>query len=259
MNMTGTWRAKLGGALTFATCTAGLFFSGNARAADAAPRDAARDLARASIILEQAADSGRDSRHAAFVVGLGTAAVLVPTGLALDVRGGDVPRTVGTGLLASAGGALFVSALALRPSSGEELLDSYSEWRASGMPDAQLLERTERAWSERADAAAGRRALWGTLETAGGGLFMLCGSALLLAPPVAGLSRAAQYRVGSLLLGSGVPFFSFGVHSLFQKSPVETSWIAYRGGRASAPAAATLSLGAQPIPGGLALVASAAL
>jgi hypothetical protein len=217
----------------------------------------AADLLRASLILQQAANNGQSNRTGAIVLGLTTIGVLVPTGAVLLARGTDVPHIIGTGLTASGGGALLATLLSLPDSPAERLYTSFQSRRAAGMPADELLHRTEDEWREEARVSANRRALLGTIETVAGSVFAVGGAVVLLAPPIAHLRQRAQYSIGAILAGSGVPLLSLGIHSLFVKTPAEVSWAAYSAGNNVASARAGLSLAVTGIVGGSEILLSA--
>ncbi len=242
--------------------SAGLSLTSLAHAAESAqpPVHAAAtnipDLARASALLEQAAENAHDARTSTIAIGLTSSAVLMPTGVVLLARGGDVPHIIGTGLTASAGGALFTTFLSLHLSSAERLYGTFQERRAAGMPEAELLSRTESEWRALAQTSAENRRTAGTVETVMGGAFAVSGAFLLLAPQLGSLPRRTQYSIGAILTGSGIPFLSLGLHSLFLKSPVETSWSAYRAGSAAGATVGRLDVGFAPFAGGGAMIMS---
>ena len=213
------------------------------------------DLARASALLVQGAENGLDRRLASLVVGGATGAVLIPVGTTLALRSGDVPHTIGNALLASAGGALFSAALAIPSSRSEQLRAAFQTRRNAGLSASELLRQTETEWSAAAEAGASRRAFWGAFETVAGGVFIAAGTTLMLAPQIGSLPRTRQYNIGAICLGTGVPFLGFGVHSLFVRSPEESSWAAYRAGRSDAPRV-TVNLGIGPVGGGPGLFAN---
>jgi hypothetical protein len=88
---------------------------------------------------------------------------------------------------------------------------------------SELLHRTEEEWIELAASSARFRGSGGAIETAFGGLLAVAGGVLLLAPPIGGIEQNKQYSIDSILIGSGVPFLSLGLHALFIKSPEETA------------------------------------
>jgi hypothetical protein len=216
------------------------------------------ELARASAVLEQAAEIAHANRSSTIAIGLTSSAVLMPTGVVLLVRGGDVPHIIGTGLTATAGGALFTTFLSLHTSGAERFYDTFRERRAAGMPETELLTRTETEWSALARATAESRRTAGTVETVMGGTFAVAGVFFLLAPQLGNLPQRSQYSIGAILTGTGIPFLSLGLHTLFLKSPVETSWNAYRAGKPSATTANQLDLSFAPLAGGGSLLAGMA-
>jgi hypothetical protein len=91
-----------------------------------------------------------------------------------------------------------------------------------------------------------------------GGVLMAAGAVFLLAPGLTdSISQRAPYTIGSLLVGSGVPIFSLGVHTLFVKSPIEVSWDAYRAGKAPPPTTGKLEMSFGRLEGGGAFFANA--
>jgi hypothetical protein len=238
-----------------AAFAATVLFSSSSRAEGPDAGDG-HELARAAALIEQSASDAQGRRGAALVAGLATAAVVTPPGVALVLRSDDVPHTIGVGLTATAGGAIVVSALSLRTSAAERFRDAFQARRASGMAPSELLHRTEEEWSELAASSARFRGSAGAIETAFGGLLAVAGGVLLLAPSIGGIEQNKQYSIGSILVGSGVPFLSLGIHTLFIKSPEETAWAAYRAGSA-ASAASGLQVGVAPVVAGGAVVARA--
>jgi hypothetical protein len=209
--------------------------SGEARADDA---DA--DTTRAGAELHAMAGQAADARAAMGIVGLASGAALFPAGLVLITTRADDPvgKSLGVGMSATGGAALFLGLLSLRESGIEEERDTFDERRASGMTSAELMRLSLIEWQTAAEASRARRRISGAIETIFGVVSTAAGLTLLLANPgILGMDRNRQYNVGSLLVGPGVPFLSLGIRTLMIRSPQETLWETYSGA-ASAPAPA---------------------
>jgi hypothetical protein len=187
----------------------------------------------------------------------------LPTGIVLAARKDPVSQSIGIGMAVGGGVPLLFSGLSLLPSKMEGLRDRFEERRTAGMARDELLRVTESDWRETADASHSRRLVTGYITLSLGTASTAFGLALLLAKPgFAGLDRNGQYTLGSVLVGPGLPLITAGVFSLFQRTPEESSWQAYRAVsqrnlsafRLSAP-----SIGLGPLQGGALAVVTFAL
>ncbi len=239
-------------ALAAASLLAASLLHSTARAEEPAPT-----AARIEGELHVAAEQARDTRVALGVSGLVAGAALLPAGIGVATRSGDVPRSIGTGMVTGGGVSLFFAALSLRSSKVEGLAASFDARRAAGVPEAEVIAQTESEWSSAAEDSRASRTRAGIVEIALGVAATGVGLTFLLAPAgIGGMDRNTQYTAGSIVLGPGIPLLGVGVRSLLVASPEEASWKAHQAGRPAPSRGPTASLGILPLPSGGGLAAT---
>lgn len=193
-------------------------------------------------------------RVATALTGLGIGAVLLPSGLVLLSRSDGLARSVVIGMIV--GGALNLASVPLVfiPTPMDEIYADFMARPVKSESQATIKD-IEHKWQEAAESSRRRRKIVGTTLLIVGSASLITGLTLLLAPEgVLGMSRQAQYTVGGVTMGMGIPMTTVSVRLLLQWSLEESSWHAYRtmkeasrGARAR-PSAPTF--GVVPLPDG---------
>lgn len=191
-------------------------------------------------------------RVATALTGLGIGAVLLPSGLILLGRSDGLARSVVIGMIV--GGALNLASVPLVfiPTPMDEIYADFMARPVNAESQATIRD-IEGKWRQAAEDSRRRRKIVGTTLLIVGSASLISGLTLLLAPEgVLGMSRQAQYTVGGVAMGMGIPMTTVSVRLLLQWSLEESSWHAYRtmkdasrGARLHAPA-----FGVVPIPRG---------
>lgn len=196
-------------------------------------------------------------RVATALTGLGIGAVLLPSGLVLLGRSDGLARSVVIGMIIGGAAQLASVPLAFLPTRMDEI---YADFMARPVEAESLhtIRNIEGKWQQAAADSRRRRKVVGTTLLVVGGTSLITGLTLLLAPEgVLGMSRQAQYTVGGVTMGIGIPMTTVSVRLLLQWSLEESSWQAYRTMKDASRAARlrTPTLGVAPMRNGALAVA----
>ncbi len=193
-----------------------------------APCDTAQEtpveIERLETLVHTAAQEARSERRANLVAVTVAGGVLVPTGIVIAQRPDELSRSIGVGLTFSGLIPLAFAALSHSPSPMEKFETRFDARCKSGMLSADLARITTTEWWDLARVSRDRRRSDGIRRIAMGLAATAIGIGFLRERPIGGLSRGAQYSIGSVLVGSGVPILQFGIRTRYQASPQETWW-----------------------------------
>ena len=109
----------------------------------------------------------------------------------------------------------------------ERFATRFDARRQSGTLDADLAAITTKEWRDLARVSHDRRRSDGARKMAIGLVATAIGIGFLRERPIGGLSPGAQYSLGSVLVGSGVPILQLGIRTCDQASPQEIWWDAF--------------------------------
>jgi hypothetical protein len=175
------------------------------------PREQATaiDAERLETFVRAASQEARTVRRATLVTTAVAGGVLVPAGIVIGRRPDELSQSIGIGMAFGGAIPLAFGALSLSPSPMEKFEARLDARRKSGMLSPDLARITTNEWRDLARVATA------------------IGIGFLRERPIGSLSQSAQYSIGSILVGAGVPILQLGIRTRYQASPQETWWDAF--------------------------------
>jgi hypothetical protein len=215
---------------------------------------AAADLARMeSDLTFFVAESKRD-REVLGLTTVGFAAVLVPVGVVVRMRGDGESDLVSGALIFGGATPLIPAVASIFPARVETLAIDLERARARGLGDEAVVADIETSWRAAAETSHKRRVRIGIVGSVLGAAALGTGLTFMLArPPSFGLSETTQYTLGSAFFGAAVPITALSIRMLTLPSVEERSWDAFvSGGLAPRAGSASRlpSLAVMPTHGG---------
>jgi hypothetical protein len=201
--------------------------------------DALDALATLEHALAHDAAEARRARRVRGSIGAVLGAMLLPVGVVLLGKGHPVQNALGVGLVVGGATQLANSLAVFFPTATERLRRDHEQRRTrAGISPGELLRETEQIWRTRAkDEYIGRRIVGIGYAALGAVLAPVGMTLLLMEGQLFDISRQGQYKLGSALLGAGVPFLGLGLQLIFEAGPLERSYAAYARGRLERPGA----------------------
>ena len=188
------------------------------------PPDTRADVERLETFVHTAAQEARTARRASLVAITVAGGALVPAGIVIARRPDELSQSIGIGMTFGGAIPLAFAALSLSPSPMEKFEARFDARRKGGMLSADLTRITTNEWRDLARVSHERRRSDGARRIAMGLVATAIGVGFLRERPIGSLSRTAQYSIGSVLVGSGVPILQLGIRTRYQASPQETWW-----------------------------------
>jgi hypothetical protein len=200
-------------------------------------------------VLDGYADEDRTSRVVRGVAGLALGAAEIPLGIYMSGKDEKGPGyfVIAVGAGSALGGTLAFFA----ESPMARLASSYRDGLAQGRPASEVVERTERQWSESAHRERLWRKVFGITGLAVGAVTIGAGVTLALVSTPSEMSVREQQGFATALIGLGHVTALGGLWSLVHRGTVESSYDLYM--RATGrPAALSerLRFGAAPLARG---------
>ncbi len=199
----------------------------HAQTAGDAPPDTRASVERLETFAHAAAQEARSARRATLVTTAVAGGALVPAGIVIGRRADSLSQSIGIGMTFGGAIPLAFAALSRSPSPMEKFAARFDARRTSGMLGPDLARITTNEWRDLARVSRDRRRSDGTRRMAMGLVATAIGIGFLRERPIGGLSQSAQYSLGSVLVGSGVPILQLGIRTRFQASPQEMWWDAF--------------------------------
>lgn len=258
--------------LGIASALASILIATAGHAAEASPEgeaappvaQEANEAARLGAFLERRREDRSQLRLATGITGLVVASVSIPLGVVMLSRdderdhrastyGGMLSLGLGAGALLGAGLLLVTS----EATPLAELSDRYTQMKAEGASEANIVTSVEALWRDRAERERNLRKIAAVTSMVAGGLGLGLGTYLALSDPTRRTSRAELdgYAAGAIVFGgvlslAGAQLFVF-------RGPTELSYEAYRVAKPTAGGGSVrVSVGAVPSGASLGFVGS---